>query len=234
MAPKNDMTYTFADFVVSQINASTVILEMHSDSPKSIKDFSLCRDIVTATSAFNEIWGGIFPFDKIEVELTEQFKPFLSFLNANIRYGADQTRWYWSSELMDRRLPYANEILFKQFRKKVLDRISKVDTDIIQAVTDVLRESGDLLPTLTQVARRLCISERALQRQLQANDISFRQLTNEARILRAKLALEETMLPLGEIAWRLGYRDLSSFSRAFKHATGFNPARFRRNTPAEH
>ncbi len=53
------------------------------------------------------------------------------------------------------------------------------------------------------------------------------QFVEEARLARARVMLGETALPLKQIAARLGFATPSSFSLAFRRATGVTPGRYR-------
>ncbi|MCC8035435.1 MAG: AraC family transcriptional regulator, partial [Rikenellaceae bacterium] len=53
---------------------------------------------------------------------------------------------------------------------------------------------------------------------------------NEAVILEAKVLLEHTDLPVGEIAGRVGHSDPSYFTRLFRRAVGMAPTAYRAGT----
>lgn len=53
------------------------------------------------------------------------------------------------------------------------------------------------------------------------------QYVISVRIERAKVLLATTRHPVAEIAWRVGYEDVSRFTAHFKRRTGTTPARFR-------
>ena len=48
------------------------------------------------------------------------------------------------------------------------------------------------------------------------------------RIEKARGLLERTRLPVGEVAWRTGYQDVSAFSRMFGATIGLTPGNYRR------
>ncbi|MFV2091940.1 MAG: GlxA family transcriptional regulator, partial [Hyphomicrobiales bacterium] len=48
------------------------------------------------------------------------------------------------------------------------------------------------------------------------------------RIERARGLLERTSKPVTDIAWSVGYRDVSAFGRVFHHLTGITPGDYRR------
>jgi AraC-like DNA-binding protein len=89
-----------------------------------------------------------------------------------------------------------------------------------------------LLPdraTLDIVARELAMSSRTLQRRLDEEGTTFLEVLDGVREARARQELRQRDTPLVEIAERLGFSDLATFSRAFKRWTGEPPGLFRRN-----
>jgi len=82
-------------------------------------------------------------------------------------------------------------------------------------------------PTLPSVARLLKTTPRTLRRQLQSQDTSFRQLSNELRIQVALRYLRETKMTIEDIAFALGFSDAANFRHAFRRWTGRTPHEFR-------
>ena len=78
-----------------------------------------------------------------------------------------------------------------------------------------------------EAARALGISARTLERRLNKEGNSFGQLVEEVRRQEALRMLNETDAAVYEIAFCLGYRDVSSFSRAFKRWLGTSPRAYR-------
>jgi len=83
----------------------------------------------------------------------------------------------------------------------------------------------------TNVAKKLGISPRTLSRKLRDERVAFAEILEETRVALAKRYLVERDLPVSEIAWLLGYAEISSFTHAFKRWTGMTPRVFRL-TPA--
>ena len=82
--------------------------------------------------------------------------------------------------------------------------------------------------SLASVARRLAMSERSLQRRLEAEGIGFAALIDAARRRRAESLLRSRDVSLTEIAFLLGFSEQSAFTRAFKRWTGKSPRDARR------
>ncbi|MCG7385504.1 AraC family transcriptional regulator [Paenibacillus sp. ACRRY] len=60
--------------------------------------------------------------------------------------------------------------------------------------------------------------------------MSPRKYLSDLKLQEAKILLQQPQLSLNEIANRLGYKNLSHFSRQFKRWTGINPSEFRKKT----
>lgn len=82
--------------------------------------------------------------------------------------------------------------------------------------------------SLPQVARRLELSPRTLQRQLSASGTSFSELVADVRLDTACHLLARSDLSLATIASQLGYTGPSSFSRCFMRLMKIQPAVYRR------
>ena len=78
------------------------------------------------------------------------------------------------------------------------------------------------------VAQALATSERSLQRKLQAEGVSFRDVVDEARHKLAIVYLGDRTLSLTDVACLLGYSEGAAFTRAYKRWTGTAPSLARR------
>jgi AraC-like DNA-binding protein len=93
-----------------------------------------------------------------------------------------------------------------------------------QEVRDKLRDG---VPSLEEAARGLHMSARTLQRRLSDEDTSWARLVDEVRQELARRWVAEGARPLGEVAFLLGYSELSAFLRAFKRWTGVSAGEWR-------
>ncbi len=81
---------------------------------------------------------------------------------------------------------------------------------------------------LDVVAASANMTVRTLQRRLQEEQLSYRNLLDEVREGFAKRYLGEESLSVTDIAFLLGFSEQSAFSRAFKRWTSLSPIEFRR------
>lgn len=98
---------------------------------------------------------------------------------------------------------------------------------VAASVRNLLRE---LLPTgevgQATVAGRLNCSLSTLQRQLQAEGLSYRAVLDETRRGLAEAYLRDARFSQAEIAYLLGFSDQSNFSRAYRRWTGRSPGQY--------
>jgi AraC-like DNA-binding protein len=88
-----------------------------------------------------------------------------------------------------------------------------------------LLPSGE--PRQEDVAERLAISLRSLQRRLMEAGTSYRDVLNQTRHQLALHHLSQPELSVGEIAFLLGFSEVSAFTRAFRRWTGLSPRGWR-------
>jgi AraC-like DNA-binding protein len=126
-------------------------------------------------------------------------------------------------------LPTANPTLaalHERFAGEYLERFADAPVSH-RAREAIIRRLPDGEPRRDQVARALCMSERTLQRRLEAEATSFHQLLDDTRRALAERHLGRLHLSLAEAAFLLGFADQSSFVRACKRWFGVPPGQYR-------
>jgi len=130
----------------------------------------------------------------------------------------------------------ADESLWSTFEPALRTRLAALDAmvSLAQRVRAVLHEAlpGGLVG-MEAVARRLLMSKRTLQRQLEAEGTTYLRLLRETREALARHYLRETQLPATEISFLLGFDEPNSFYRACRGWTGKTPDALRREACAQ-
>jgi AraC-like DNA-binding protein len=154
-----------------------------------------------------------------------------SFFGCDIEFGADCDEVIFPALVAS--LPVVgsdnclNDLLLRYAEEALADR-PQVRAFLRSAVERVLPQ---LLPhakaSASNVAQKLAISTRTLSRKLRDENVAFAEILEETRAALAKRYLAERDLPVSEIAWLLGYGEVSSFTHAFKRWTGMTPRQFR-------
>jgi AraC-like DNA-binding protein len=105
--------------------------------------------------------------------------------------------------------------------------------ELSELVRRRLREPSDgRLPAIASVAAALAMSPRTLQRRLAHDRTTYQDLVSEVREDLAREYLTESRLSISEIAFVLGFSDVSSFHRAFKRWTHQTPRAYRQRAGA--
>lgn len=135
---------------------------------------------------------------------------------------------------LDRQVPAADERLLPILRRyldHVLERMPPED----QLVAAVRRATGESIReghmTLARVARKLATTPRTLQRRLKQHGMDFKTLVDDTRRRFAAHYLDDRSNTLTDIAFLVGYSEISAFNRAFKRWTGSTPSEYRRARP---
>jgi AraC-like DNA-binding protein len=89
------------------------------------------------------------------------------------------------------------------------------------------------VPTTAQLAARLHVSPRTLERSLRAEGTNYKALLNGLRMELASEHLLTGTRSIGEIAFLLGFSEASAFHRAFRRWSGSTPAAFRSRVLAQ-
>lgn len=156
---------------------------------------------------------------------------FRSFFGVDVEFGADADEIIFSrrtaSFLLADRDPYLNNLL-RRYAEAALANRPTLGHGIRPQVEHVL---PDLLPHgkahAAEVARRLGMSSRTLSRKLKGENATFAEILDELRGNLARRYLSDDELPVSQVAWLLGYGEVSSLTNAFKRWTGISPRQFR-------
>ncbi|HSH02802.1 MAG TPA: AraC family transcriptional regulator ligand-binding domain-containing protein [Anaerolineae bacterium] len=124
----------------------------------------------------------------------------------------------------------ANDTMWSIFESHLNQRLQ----DLLQNATYTEKVRACLMEILASgqysvddVALRLAISRRTLQRYLKSDGTSFQQVLDKLREDLARHYLTNSDYTSGQIAFLLGYEEVNSFYRAFRAWTGQTPERLR-------
>lgn len=150
---------------------------------------------------------------------------------APVRFGRRTNAFAFRRSNLEARMPGHDPYLFSIIEPFLKSRreISKDPGNFTAMVRNQIKTHlGDVPPTISEISRIFGIPDRSMQRQLRDHGVAFQQLVSAARKELALHYINETDMPLTEVAYCLGYSELSAFSRAFRRWTGVSPQRYRR------
>lgn len=89
-------------------------------------------------------------------------------------------------------------------------------------------------PSVSQLAREFCVSERTLSRHVRvATGKSTSGLVQSVKLRRARTLLENSRMSIDQVASAVGYQDATALRRLMRKVAGANPSRFRKDAYAE-
>lgn len=145
-------------------------------------------------------------------------------------FDADQVSLRFASRYLDWKLPHRNPYVYGALLGHV-NRLLAHMSPRRQVSRKVRRLIARQLPRgsveADQIAEQLHMSRQTLYRKLKHEGHGFQELVEEVRRERALRYVAGDRYALSEIAFLLGFSELSAFSRAFKRWTGEAPARYR-------
>ncbi|TAL16905.1 MAG: AraC family transcriptional regulator [Aquabacterium sp.] len=140
-------------------------------------------------------------------------------------YGCADNTLVVDVQTLHRPLSFAN-LAVARTSEEAMDRYSSdwQQRDLAQRLAAVLKDmlpGGE--PRQQEVAERLGLSLRRLQRRLAEHETSYREVLNRTRHELALEYLGSRRHAVGEVAFLLGFSEVSAFTRAFKRWTGESP-----------
>jgi AraC-like DNA-binding protein len=203
-------------------------LPLPGGAPRPVSEFILAAWLVTARQATGvEIAPIEVRFPHAEpANVCEHRRVF----GCPLKFEQRRSELVLSRKLLDLALLKADPVLQQIVEAQVLALLRKLPK--AEATTDAVRrflaeELSNGQPKLAQLALRLRMSTRTLHRRLEQEGTSFRRVLNEVRRELAVRHLVERRLVIGEIAFLLGFSEVSAFHRAFKQWTGHAPHAYR-------
>ena len=169
-------------------------------------------------------------------EPPEQTSEHHRIFRCPVLFGCETNALVIELSFAERAVPAADQKLYlimKQYLDQVLSEMPQEDSlfaAIRKAVAELMRD-GD--PKLARVAKKMAMGSRTLQRRLKEYGFDFKKLVEDTRQRFAVNYLKDRKNSLTEIAFLLGYSELSAFNRAFKRWTGSTPLDYQRKLLAQ-
>ena len=155
-------------------------------------------------------------------------RPYRRLFGPNVRFDAEMSGIVFAASWLDHAIAGADPNL----RELVMQAINQTAANSSMSFVDVVRGALHQMvlsgtSSAENVALLFGMHERTLRKRLTAERTSLQQLVNQTRFELAKQLLENTELPLSEIASALRYADSAVFSRAFRSWSKTSPREWR-------
>ena len=163
------------------------------------------------------------------------FEGLAAVFRCPIYFDADENTLQFPRDALARRIVHTPDSLAEFLDGIVYHLIAaeRAPTSTSAAIKSLV--SIDLpggMPSFTEVARTLHMSESSLRRRLQKEDTSYQALKDEVRCEVAIDKLLNEQAKIADLADYLGFTEPSSFVRSFKSWTGQTPNSYRERIQA--
>ena len=201
----------------------------YPDTPEELIPFSVYRELFVTTRSLAWLYGGTFPFTRVEFPLAEVSPEAAAYVSCAIECGSDVLRLWWEPAVSSVELPFGNAFQHAAWVRadaQILDTF-RATADWPDTVARAIRAAPGVNRRLANVAESLRVSSRTLQRKLELTGHDFGRLRDEVLRELACDLLSNTDDSVSRISRTLGYADPASFTFAFKRWRGMPPSAYR-------
>lgn len=194
-----------------------LLADLPIESRRQHNEYSLAVGLGTIRLMAGTAWAPVEV--QFEHEAPAQTSEQIRVFGAPVSFGHATNALVVEPEFCQRQIPAADAQLYPILRR-YLDRTLEELPPEEGLLASVRRAIGDLMrqgdPKLGQVATKLAIGPRTLQRRLKDYGVDFNSLVDDTRRRFSLRYLQDRKNTLTEVAYLLGYSEVSAFNRAFK------------------
>jgi AraC-like DNA-binding protein len=148
----------------------------------------------------------------------------------DVHFDCVRARIIFHRDLLDAPLPSSNPILRNLYEAECARLLADLEGEdsVAEQTLRLLRKLEGQYPQMPRIATMLNLSPRTYRRRLDEEQQTFQKLLDQVRAEHATRYLQNTRLPLSNIAYLMGFNDGSNFRRAYRKWTGKSPKEVRR------
>ncbi|MCG7394287.1 AraC family transcriptional regulator [Microvirga sp. ACRRW] len=202
------------------------IYQLESESADQISDGA----IAVAVNALRTLSGSGWNPTEVLLARTRPAdqEPYRRHFRAPVRFNQESASIVFPVQDLKLRIcgadPMVRVLLEERIQQLKGTEVSEFSDDIRRLLRTRLTHHRC---TADDIAELLAMHRRTLSRRLKNGGMGYRALTNEIRFEIARQLLQDTEVPLAQIAAALGYSEASAFTRAFRRWSGQTPTNWR-------
>lgn len=159
-------------------------------------------------------------------------RPWNDFYGVTVEFGQNENSFTLNQSDVDRVLPTANRPLAGVLDGMLTEQLAKLTKDdvVSRCKAQFLEQLASGEPSAEDIAQRLHMSSRTLQRKLAEANTTYLKLVDDCRRDLALRYISDDSKSITDITFLLGFSSQSAFSRAFRRWTGASPTEQRLRT----
>ncbi|MDO8329620.1 MAG: AraC family transcriptional regulator ligand-binding domain-containing protein [Fluviicoccus sp.] len=158
------------------------------------------------------------------------FKAIAHLLPTGVRFGCAQNRLVFPASNLDLPLVMADPLAARIMReqcKLAMNEMMGLRRSLAYLVRELAYDDVQGFFNIEEVAQKLNVTERTLQRQLAEEDKTFRGIVEEIRQTKSAILLRNPDLSIKSISDQMGYSNTANFVRAFQRWEEKTPTQYR-------
>jgi AraC-like DNA-binding protein len=185
-----------------------------------------CHDLVSMFDA--EVARNLVYY--LDYPCPESIDIYSEYISGKLHFDYPFNRISIPDEFCRRPLPMYNPTAVRQAEnalQRFLESVNNQHQELQAKIKELLSSRTGEVPSFENIADHLHVSPRTLNRRLKANGTTYKEIVSDIRKRQAVEYLSGNNFSIDEIAYRLGYKEPSNFSKAFRKWTGFSPSQYR-------
>lgn len=155
-------------------------------------------------------------------------EPYRRHFRAPVRFNQESATIVLPSRDLDIRIAGADPVMRSLLDERIQQMTSSQGSEFSDDIRRLLRTRlTSAHCSAEDIAELLAMHRRTLSRRLKGSGMGYRAIANEIRFEIARQLLDDTEVPLCQIAVALGYSEASAFTRAFRRWSGQTPTAWR-------
>ena len=199
--------------------------------PDEVQPESIDAFISVFIRSSRALQGSLFSPLRIELRRAEpvDIETFRNILKAPLVFNAPKDMIVFDTASIELPLEGANPILSREYDEIIMRYLARFDKENIQARIKVKIIENLATGEIQQqeIAKSIGLSTRSLQRKLSLENTSYSEILDNTRQELAISYIKNNSYSITEIAYILGFTDVSSFTRAFRRWTASSPLHYR-------
>ena len=152
---------------------------------------------------------------------------FHELFNVRVQFSQPENVLEWARADLEKPLPTADEELAKVNDAVIGRYLDQIDHNrLASRIRSVLVEAftqGDPRPSRDQIASKLAMTPRTMQRRLSEEGTTYATVLDETQAVQAREYLRDRRYSVMDVAFLLGFSSPGGFTRAFRRWTGLSP-----------
>lgn len=225
------LSWVYCDLSVAYANNEIQLVADDSYLPEQLREFLFLRDIGSLFALSETILSHQKNYGRVEFKMPYRkgLKQYLGVLGGDVKFGQVKNLFSLPKSTASLALPNGNVKAYERWeeacKELLLDRQKK--QGLSGLIRNKLAQQDLAKPSMENISSALALHPRTLRRMLKAENQTFQQLLEQYRRERAVQLLNNSKMPISDIAERLGYSEAACFSRAFKRWYAQSPKQYR-------